>query len=97
MAESPDLEAALRALRAKTQADVALGVSAEVTPAEADNRLVHAAVEIALLSPDASEDGHLTRSRQNWRTEVTEVRRLAGLAAHNLLRLRLLKIRDRES
>jgi nicotinamide-nucleotide amidase len=100
MTESPNLEGALRALRAKTGADVIMGVSAELTPAGADNRLVNAAVEIALLTPDAPdalEDVRLTRSRQTWRTEVTEVRRLAGLAAYNLLRLRLLKMRDRES
>jgi nicotinamide-nucleotide amidase len=95
--ESPDLEGALRSVRATTGADVIMGVSAELTPAGADKRLVSAAVEIALLTPDAEEDAHLTRTRQTWRTEVTEVRRLAGLAAYNLMRLRLLKMIDRES
>jgi competence/damage-inducible protein CinA-like protein len=97
VAESPDLEGAVRAIRAMTGADVVMGVGAEVTPAGADNRLVNAALELALLTPDAAEDTHLTRSRQTWRTESTEVRRLAGLAAYNLMRLRLLKTRDRES
>lgn len=92
-----DLESAARALQARTGADVVLAVSADSTPVAADARLVNVAAEIALITPDGSDGAHLTRSRHVWKTEIGEVRRLAGLAAFNLARLRLLKLKNLES
>jgi nicotinamide-nucleotide amidase len=95
--ESLSLEDALRAIHAQSAADVSLGVSSELTPVGEDDRLVTAAVEILLITPDIAAGTHLTRSRHTWKTQVTEVRRLVSLAAYNLLRLHLLKTRNRES
>jgi len=95
--ETLDLEGALRDIQAHTAADVLLGVSGELTPVGEDDRLVTAAVEILLLTPDGDAGTHLVRSQHTWKTQATEVRRLVSLAAYNLVRLRLLKTRNRES
>lgn len=92
-AELDSLLGAALGVKAITGADIVLAVISEVTPTGSDSRTVLAKAEIALLTPDGDKDSHPTTIRQTWKTDITEVRRLVGLAAFNLIRLRLLKIR----
>ncbi|MFL5733233.1 MAG: CinA family nicotinamide mononucleotide deamidase-related protein [Chloroflexia bacterium] len=94
LSEDLDLEGAIRTIHSITGSHVIIGLSAKLTPLEANGQLVTADVEIAVLTPDAAEGIHLTRSRHTWKTQATEIRRLAGMAAYNLTRLRLLKTRN---
>jgi nicotinamide-nucleotide amidase len=88
-----DLETAARAVQRTTETDVALAVMAHTTPADVEGSAVVADVEICLVAPDDAGQPHVAHVRQTWRTDPFEVRRLSGLAAVNLLRLRLLKNR----
>ncbi len=91
------LQGAASGIRTLTHADVVLAVASEVTPIGLGGAAVTAEVEVLLLTPDSDETNRLTRVRQTWKTDILEVRRLAGLLGFNLLRLRLFKIRKQES
>jgi nicotinamide-nucleotide amidase len=80
-----------------TGATVVLLVAGRTSPIEAGSRIVMADVEGVVVAPNEQEERHATRVHQTWRTDANEVRRLAGLSAMNLLRLRLLKEREHGS
>ena len=84
------LDEAAQALQAFTGADVVIAARAEVTARGDDADAVRARIELCIQTNDA-EGGATKSSQQSWRTSGSEVRRLCGLAAHNLLRLYLLE------
>ena len=84
-------------VRRLADADVALAVKSNVTPTGIDGSAVLAEIETALLIPGRAGAQRHTGSRQTWKTDINEVRRLAGLAALNLTRLELLKLKQEGS
>ncbi len=88
------LRQAVSALKVQAGADVALGLLASAAASDAGAGVVVAEAEFVLLTPPESpesDDARAAGIRQTWRTERSEIRRLAGLVGINLLRLRLLK------
>ena len=84
------LEGAADALKDFTIADVVIAARAEVTPRGDDRDSVTARLELLLLG-NLGQERVLKTSQQSWRTSTSEVRRLVGLAAQNMLRLYLLE------
>lgn len=88
------LDEAVQMVSEATGADVVLAVSASSSGQDASRGAAVIEVETVLRMPEAETAAHLTKLRQTWKTELTEVRRLAGLTTCNLLRLRMLKRRQ---
>ena len=86
------LEEASWSLRTYIGADLVIAAQAEVTPRGDDPNSVRATVDLLLLS-DYTGSAQALSLQQSWRTSTTEVRRLIGLAALNMLRLSLLDAR----
>lgn len=84
------IEEAAQALQAFTGADVVIAARAEVTARGNDTDTVKARIELCIQGNE-SVGGATKSSQQSWRTSSSEVRRLCGLAGHNLLRLYLLE------
>jgi len=84
------LEEAADALKALTDADVVIAARAEVIPRGDDTTSVTARLELLLLG-NIDHTRVLRESQQSWCTSSTEVRRLVGLAAHNMVRLYLME------
>jgi competence/damage-inducible protein CinA-like protein len=99
LSDCGDLECAAREYGAITGSDVVLAVSADDAESGGGSSrgVVVARCEIVALTPSQGSEPHLTRVRQTWRTEGGEVARMLGLAAYNLLRLRLLKVKRQGS
>jgi nicotinamide-nucleotide amidase len=94
---SGTLDDAISAWRDKTGADLALGIWTEVArQGGLEASVVHASTSLVVLGPGREPDGTgLIRSNHAWRTASSEVKRLVGLAACNMLRLRLLELESR--
>ena len=83
------IEEVAGALRRQSGADLALAVQAAATPIPANPGAVAAEVEVLLLTCTGDTET-MSSVRHTWRTAMSEVRRLAGLTAVNMLRLQLL-------
>ncbi len=90
MSAPNNLEEATESLRVYTGAQLVIAAQAEVKPRGEDPTSVVARVDL-ILSGDFNREGRPLSSQQTWRTSTTEVRRLIGLAALNMLRLSLLE------
>ncbi|HYP40518.1 MAG TPA: CinA family nicotinamide mononucleotide deamidase-related protein [Chloroflexia bacterium] len=89
--EETSLEDTASALQAQTGADMVLAVSVTSRPiSDSDAGSVYADAEIVLRSANGSDEGEVVRARHSWRTAQSEVSRVFGLAALNILRRYLL-------
>jgi nicotinamide-nucleotide amidase len=88
--EPHTLEEAASAMKTYTGAELVVATRAEVTPRGEDSNSVRASADMLILSGHTTEPA-VQSSQQTWRTSPTEVRRLIGLAALNMLRLSLLE------
>ncbi|HYO50005.1 MAG TPA: CinA family nicotinamide mononucleotide deamidase-related protein [Chloroflexia bacterium] len=89
--EETTLEETARALQAQTGADMVLAVSVTSRPiSDTDAGSVYADAEIVLRSANGSEQGEVVSAKHSWRTAQSEVGRVFGLAALNMLRRYLL-------
>jgi nicotinamide-nucleotide amidase len=90
-------EEALARWKAQTAADLALGVRTEVRRTEElESTVVQLNSSIRLFAPGAEkEEAEARRADNAWRTASSEVKRLVGLAACNMLRLQLLQLESR--
>ncbi|MEO6457673.1 MAG: CinA family nicotinamide mononucleotide deamidase-related protein [Chloroflexia bacterium] len=84
------LEGAAEALKTFTTADMVIATRSEITPRGEDTDSVTARLELLLLG-NVGDERVVRTSQESWRTSATEVRRLVGLAAQNMLRLYLLE------
>lgn len=85
------LEETARALEAQTGADMVLAVSATSRPiSDTGAGPVNADAEIVLRSANGSDQGEVVSAKHSWRTAQSEVSRVFGLAALNMLRRYLL-------
>jgi nicotinamide-nucleotide amidase len=85
------LEEAASALQAQTGAEMVLALSVTSRPiSDSDAGPVYADAEIVLRSANGGDEGNMVSAKHSWRTAQSEVSRLFGLAALNMLRRYLL-------
>lgn len=90
---SGTLDDAIAVWQDKAGADLALGIMTEIErPDGLEASVVHASTSLIIVGPKGKK---VSRSNHAWRTAASEVKRLVGLAACNMLRLRLLELESR--
>jgi nicotinamide-nucleotide amidase len=86
-----DIESAARSLLDETGARLALAVRVTQEPVGDEGRTVRFDAEICLAARQHEDKDSAWRIRQSWQTAQSEVARLVGLAALNLLRRHLVE------
>lgn len=85
------LQETATAFQAQTGADMVLALSVTSMPiSDSDAGSVYADAEIVLRSANGGDEGEIASAKHSWRTAQSEVSRLFGLAALNMLRRYLL-------
>lgn len=85
------LRSAVEAWHQATHADVVVAASATTIPHEEASGSLRVQAEILVATRLAGGSTHFAEAQQSWRTTPSEVSRLVGLAAINLLRTNLLQ------